>query len=349
MVRYLEQAEKQNIRPLYQTCFDDTEEYCNYYFEKRMPQNEVAVCEVLVSEWEVEQEISPKQMIYKGMIHLIPKTVAISGKFMMQCHYLYAVATAPEFRKQGVMGKILKKVMYDLYAHGEFFTYLIPSSEENAQIYRKYGFARVMDKPMLKTKEFRKDIFPEVKIRCAQKEDIVALSEFAQQKMAERYTIYISKNCKYFETMQELMAVEGGEITIYESDGKIFGYRIGSEDEVIEEVLDASISELAWESSECTPYTMARILNISGMLKHAIVKNSGYIYIEVIDLVIEENNGVFLWEYGDCGCRWTKAENQKPEVTVTIEELMAHLTGYKKIARLPEMNVKQGFYINDYV
>ena len=33
MIRYLENNEKQNIRPLYEHCFDDTKEYTDYYFK----------------------------------------------------------------------------------------------------------------------------------------------------------------------------------------------------------------------------------------------------------------------------------------------------------------------------
>ena len=37
MIRYLENNEKQNIRPLYEHCFDDTKEYTDYYFQNRLP------------------------------------------------------------------------------------------------------------------------------------------------------------------------------------------------------------------------------------------------------------------------------------------------------------------------
>lgn len=335
MVRYLEQSEKQKIRPLYQACFDDMEEYCDYYFEKRLPQNEVAVCE--------------KDTSFTGMIHLIPKTIGIGHEFITQCHYLYAVATAPEFRKQGVMGQILRRVLWDLHNAGELFTYLIPSSEENAQIYRKYGFARVMNKHTLKDTNVRMNRLPGIRSYRAKREDIPALSAFAQRKMAENYAIYISKNIHYFEKMMELMEIEDGEITIFEKEGSILGYRIGSEDDVLEEVLEPEISALAWESSESEPYTMARVLKIPKMLERVSTTVSGHIYIEVMDSVIEENNGVFLWEYGAGGCCWRKVENQKAEIHISVEAFTAHLMGYKRIERLPEMDVKQGFYMNDYV
>ena len=45
MIRYLENNEKQNIRPLYEHCFDDTKEYTDYYFQNRLPGNHVIVNE----------------------------------------------------------------------------------------------------------------------------------------------------------------------------------------------------------------------------------------------------------------------------------------------------------------
>jgi len=279
--------------------------------------------------------------------------VTIGGAFETKCHYLYAVATAPEFRKQGVMGQILRKVIQDLYEDGEVFTYLIPSSEKNAQIYRKYGFARVMNKYTLKSHLLRKDSLSDIRSYSARREDIPALSEFAQRKMAENFAIYICKNSNYFEKMLELMEIDEGEITIFEKEGNICGYRVGSEDDVLEEVLDDTVRELALESSESNPYTMARVLNIPKMLEYVSTIASGHIYIEVMDSVIEENNGVFLWTYGVQGNvrshHWEKVEQQKSEVKVSVEDFTAHLMGYKKIEHLPEMDVKHGFYINDYV
>ncbi len=334
MVRYLELEEKQKVLPLYQKCFDDTEEYCNYYFEKRLPQNEVAV----------EED--------KGMIHLIPKKI----NQQETCHYLYAVATSPDFRKQGVMGRILKKVLQDLYKKGESFTYLIPSSEENAQIYRKYGFSRVMDKKVLKPEESRKKDLAQVTMRSAVKRDIEVLVPFAQSTMERKYTIYISKDRKYFEDIFELMEIEGGDITIYEKDGDILGYRIGFEDDVLEEVLDDSIKEYAWEGEMRKPYTMARVLNISHMLKTLETKTHGHVYVQITDPVIEANNGMFLWEFGlqkfTGGSLWQRVEdsgNCLARVCVSVEDFSAHIMGYKKVENLPEMNVKQGFFIPDYV
>ena len=326
MIRYLEQNEKQTICSLYQKCFDDSEEYCEYYFNRRLPQNQVAVCE------------------NKGMIHLIPKTIVAEKE--TEVSYLYAVATTPEHRKQGVMGKIMKHVLLDLYKKGDAFTYLIPSSEENAQIYQRYGFATVMNKKEVSVKvHFREN----VSMRKASREDLEDLVRFSQISLAQRYAIYIRKDFRYFENLMELMDVEGGQITVYEKDGRICGYRVGFGDDIIEEVLDDSIQEFSWESENGKPYTMARILNIPKMLELVKTKEKGHIYIEVTDSVIEQNNGVYLWRFGEMGHDWARAENQKPEVCVSIEEFTGHVMGYLPLEGLPKMDVKQGFFIQEYV
>ena len=70
MIRYLENNEKQNIRPLYEHCFDDTKEYTDYYFQNRLPGNHVIVNE--------------RDNKIVNCVHLIPNTWKTKDK-----HYLY--------------------------------------------------------------------------------------------------------------------------------------------------------------------------------------------------------------------------------------------------------------------
>ena len=76
MIRYLENNEKQNIRPLYEHCFDDTKEYTDYYFQNRLPGNHVIVNE--------------RDNKIVNCVHLIPKTV-ILGKLKTNIIYMVLV------------------------------------------------------------------------------------------------------------------------------------------------------------------------------------------------------------------------------------------------------------------
>lgn len=329
MIGYLEEKEKSML--LYKKCFDDSESYCRYYFESLLKQNQVAVCE---ENGEIQ-----------GMIHLIPKQIRL-GREDVVCQYLYGVATDFRFRRQGVMRKILCQVLRDLYDNQDCFTYLIPSSEKNAEIYQKYGFGFVMDKMEEKKNSVEQDRVIEEKL--AKRSDIPSLSIYAKKKMEETYDIYLQKSPEYFNQMFSLLETDDGYIQIFLEDGEIAGYRILDDGEVLEEVLDSSIQKLTWMSQEKRPYVMARLLHIERTLQKLETKSSGCTAIKVFDPVISENRGTFLWKYGQENISWERTK-QKADMEIDISDFTAHVLGYIKIKGLPEMKKKKGFFISDYV
>lgn len=339
MIRYLESHEKQNIRSLYNKCFNDTREYTGYYFEKRMRDNFVAVNEIggeIVS-----------------AMHLIPKT-AIVGKLKTNIMYIYAVATDPLQRQKGYMRDMFSHVLKDLYIDMEAFTYLIPSGEVNAAIYRKMGFEYVMDKYNMKPAEQRKKPTHTLMSRRAENADLVRLAIFAQSSTEKRYRVTLSKDVDYFRKMKELIEVEGGYIDIYVENKVIVGYRIWLDDEILEEVLDPSIQTMSWLSTESRPYAMARILNVRKTLRLlGFHQGYGKKTIKITDPVIKENNGCFLLTYEHGNVTLDKIDektmNKEPEIDVTIGQLTAHVFGYKIIEGLPLVCPKESFFINDYV
>lgn len=333
MIRYLEDHEKLNIIPLYDKCFDDSPEYKKYYFEEVLPENHIAVSE--------------ENGQIRGMLHLIPKSVTI-GKLRNHCFYIYGVATEPDCRNNGIMTGLMESVLKDLHENMECFTYLIPSSPEKAGLYEKCGFSYVYDKQELKSEELRRRPTHSLVLRKADHADLARLAIFAESTMEDRYGIFLSKDREYFKNMFSLMNAEGGKIDLYFENKIVLGYRIGFEDEMIEEVLDDSIMSMSWEGTEKSPYAMARILNIKKMLRMIGTRDSGRIVISIKDNVIEDNDGTFLWEFDHSQSSWNRTD-QKPEMELSIGEFTAHLFGYIHIPGLPEMNVKNGFFINDYI
>ena len=145
------------------------------------------------------------------------------------------------------------------------------------------------------------------------------------------------------------MNAEGGKIELYFENRIVLGYRVVFEDEIIEEVLDDTISELSLiDDAMSKPYAMARLLNIEKTLKMLGTKETGNVVVKVKDSVIKDNDGTFLWRFGNNLQSFEKM-NLKPEVEVTIGQLTAHVFGYRQIKGLPIMNAGKGFFINDYV
>lgn len=338
MIRYLENHEKQNIRPLYEHCFNDTDQYTEYYFEKRLHRNHVVVNE------QDDKIVSA--------VHLIPKT-AIVGKLKTNIMYLYGIGTDAAYRKKGIMRDTVSYVIKDLFNDMEAFTYLIPAKADTADIYRKLGFEYVMDKPKMKTLEQIKKPTHSLISRKAENADLVRLAIFAKSATEKKYCVTLSKDVEYFRKIKELIEVEGGYIEIYIENKVIVGYRIWLDDEVLEEVLDPSISVMSWCENQGNPYLMARVLNIRKTLRLLEFKSFGQKIIKLSDPVIEENNGCFRLSYDHGNVKLDKIDEStlehEPEFDITIAELTAHIFGYNIIDGLPEVCKKGCFFVNDYL
>lgn len=338
MIRYLENNEKQNIRPLYEHCFDDTPQYTDYYFEKRLPNNKVVVNETddgIVS-----------------AVHIIPKN-AIVGKLKTNIMYLYGIGTDEAYRNKGLMNETVKYAIKDLFNDMEAFTYLIPAEAETAQIYRKLGFEYVMDKPDMKHAEQIKKPTHSLISRKAENADLVRLAIFAKSATEKKYCVTLSKDIEYFRKIKELIEVEGGYIDIYVENKVIVGYRIWLDDEILEEVLDPSISTMSWCENHGKPYVMARVLNVRKTLRLLEFKGFGQKIIRLSDPVIDENNGCFKFSYDHGNMRIDKIDEStlenEPEFDITIAELTAHIFGYNIIDGMPVVCKKGKFFVNDYL
>lgn len=330
-VRLLEECEKKDILPIYEDIFDDSDAYVNYFHNEVLPDSEVFAC--IVNDG------------ITGVLCLIPKNVSVGNQKML-CHYIYGVATKTEWRRQGVMSCIIKNAINHLYLSGmgDYFTYLIPSPVSNAEIYEKYGFGAVMDKSC--DSHIENNYSNTVLKKRAEYSDAERLSQFAEAYVSKTYGVYLTKDRHYFERMFMLMEAEGGGIDIYFVDGNIVGYRIGFDDETVEEVFD--YGTIAKAANEIRPYVMARIINIRKMMELMRTAEEGEVTVRVEDSVIDDNNGTYLWR---CGKNISVFERTSLEsqVKVSIGELTSHIFGYKAVAGLPEMNVKNGVFINDYI
>ncbi len=338
MIRLLENQEKIKSRPLYEHCFkEDGKEYTDYYFHHLIRENEVVVNEQ-------DGEIV-------SAVHLIPKAV-IAGNVKTNITYIYGVGTWEKDRGKGYVREIFQMILRSMFDNMDTFTYLIPSGEENALIYRTFGFEYVMDKFVMEKKEHRRKPSHSVITRKAEDSDLVKLSIFAQQAVYGRYSVSLSKDLEYFRRIKQLVEIEGGTMDIFVNNKVIVGYRIIIDDEIFEEVLDNSIQNLSWLSKDRKPYAMARIINIRKTLRQFSFRDFKERIIKITDPVIEENNGYFKMQYHHGSVKLEKCDKEnadKVDFDVTIGELGAHIFGYKKIPGFPTVCKKDSFFIHDYV
>lgn len=338
MIRLLESQEKVKSRPLYEHCFkEDTKEYIDYYYNHLIRENEVVVNE--------------QDGKIVSAVHLIPK-VAIVGNVKTDITYIYAVGTWKKYRQKGYVKEIFQNVLRNMYENMDIFTYLIPSNEENAGIYRTFGFEYVMDRYEMVEGEHRRKSSHSVITRRAENSDLIKLSIFAQQAVYSKHSISLSKDLEYFRRIKKIVEIEGGTIDIFVNNKVIVGYRIIIDDEILEEVLDDSIQNLSWLSKKKQPYVMARIINIRKTLRQLSFKDFKERNIRIKDPVIKENDGYFKMQYHHGSVKLERCDKKtigKIDFDVTIGELGAHIFGYKKIPGFPTVCREESFFINDYV
>lgn len=207
-IRYLENEEKLNIRPLYEKVFDDSKGFVDYFFDGPIYDNDVLVLEV-------EDEIV-------SMLQLVPKRMVYNGK-ICSVHYIYAVATEERCRKNGYMGMLFEKAFVDLKKKGEPFTYLVPV---DPRVYKKFGFRVAYLKPKYKLK----DEPEQIKVYHPNKMDSVILTKLSHQIWSSRYDTYLVHDEAYYDKLFKELELEKSYL-IYHTEGeRLTGYSLITSD-----------------------------------------------------------------------------------------------------------------------
>ena len=182
-----------------------------------------------------------------------------------------------------------------------------------------------------------------VTLQMAAREDLLALAHFVNVRLCRQYRFFIIRSASYYERVQEALQDRGGNLFQIMEDGVrkgCFAYIKDSPDRIGEVVFDsASDRERYLVTREAgKPAVMARIVNLSEMLKHISGTGKITIAIRLIDPVIAENDGLFIWYIDTGGSRMERVEqsgkqgetdsSMRPEITTTIGAFTAFIFEY---------------------
>lgn len=110
-IRLLDNIEKQYIKDLYLEAFDDSEQYVDYYISEFSKNTDTYAC------------IEDGKIISMANIHY--KRIRIAGE-EYEAAYIYGVATIEKYKHQGIMKKVLSRVIKSIEQNGIYLVYLIP-------------------------------------------------------------------------------------------------------------------------------------------------------------------------------------------------------------------------------
>lgn len=119
------------LKELWHNVFGDEYEYINLFFDSIYKN-----CKTF-AHFENEKIVS--------VFYLLNCKIRFEGRIFNGC-YLYAAATAPEFRKKGIMGKLLCEGQQYAKENGRDFICLVPGNTPLYDYYSKFGFVSAMYK-----------------------------------------------------------------------------------------------------------------------------------------------------------------------------------------------------------
>ncbi len=297
-IRKLERAENQKTKALYQEVFyEDSQSFADYYYEEKAKDNQIYVAE------DGENVCA--------MLHLNPYTLMVNGS-EKESNYIVAVATKEEYRRQGLMRKLLTKAMRDMYEENHTFTFLMPASE---RIYLPYDFRTVYEQNHRYYNE--EDSYTE-DVRPLKMEESEELTAAANRCLAANYQVYAKRSKEYYERLMKEYGSDGAALMLHRKDGRITE-------------LSVKLSNHNTFDSH-KPKIMVRIIDVRRMLMSLSLKCLMAVSFHVTDPLIEENNRCIVMtgtEFSGVMLMDSKTENS--EGTITIAALTSLLFGAKTV------------------
>lgn len=350
MIEYLLGNEKIKSRKLYEEVFpEDSKEFLDYYFQDKIKNHKVLVKHL--------------QNNVVGMLHRNPHLLSIRGH-QEEIDYIYAVATGKDYRKQGIMKELLIKALKDMHQEGKPFTYLIPVAERIYAPYG-FTYVSDNYKTMVKKKSFLKaawvDTITLVSINDADGDKATKLDElsrFSNKILEKKVDVFSYRTLSYYKDLLSQLKIANGQIELFYRNNKLEGYcYLNKEEEAsiweilcdnkdidlfLQAVLEKhsldqiSVSGIFTDTDEDSeehelhlekkPFIMARILNIKKFFAYITSKEEKEVVIEIVDPIIEENNGVFLWKSNQFGST-LQASNEMPAYRFEISDLTGWVFG----------------------
>lgn len=117
---------KEEVKALWKLCFDDTDEFVNLYFEQRYKD-------------EINVDIRQDGKIVAAL-QMIPYPMTFCGTIISTA-YISGACTHPDYRRQGLMRRLLKEAHRRMFQEGKLLSVLIPANDSLFDYYANEGYA----------------------------------------------------------------------------------------------------------------------------------------------------------------------------------------------------------------
>ncbi len=272
----------------------------------------------------------------------------------VRINQIRVAATKIPYRQKGYMGRLMSGSLE--YQHQLRIPFCFAESS-NKSFWEHFGFGYLYDRPQyeLNTELISRevleragegDLIPlldsDIFLHVADHGSVLSLAHFVNANLCRQYGLFIIRSALYFEHFQRELESGGGNLFEIVENGRMKGYFAYTGDACIREAVfadEADRERFLCVKGEKKPAVMARIVNLPEMLRHISGNGKITIAIKIIDPVLENNNGVFLWYIDENGSRIERVEQEngdedasdRPEVTTTIGEFTAFIFEYMQL------------------
>jgi predicted acetyltransferase len=243
MKELIDKKKTEDIYQLWRECFLDSKEYTDFYFRYK------EACNRLYTIYE--------DHVLTCMLHLNPYHFQL-GKRKILSNYIVGVATKKEYRKRGLMKRILTDSLHDMWNDKVEFTYLMPAAE---RIYYPYSFRFVYEQDRVKyilnlmDSELKKQSITEDTLRWnipVYRKDVAeyyGLTVLTNELLELNFDCFTIRDSHYYEELHAEMQSTGGDmVLLYEKDELVgyFAYMVnGDEAEIAECIVRPEIKDKA--------------------------------------------------------------------------------------------------------
>lgn len=312
-IRFAKDSEKENIREIWDYCFNDSPKFTDFYFNNKYDNKNTVVVDEdgkIVSSLQLNQyELNLNNKLYNTS-------------------YVVGVSTLPQVRGKGYMKNIMKFTLKNLYDKNQLVSILMPI---DYRLYRRYGYEHCYDQIEYELEiESLKSFKSYGDMKKATLDDI--------DNLIDIYNLFlndtngnIKRDKEYYINLFKEINSEDGYIYIHENEGYII-YFINEDKMFIRELFYKNIDSLKSmlkfvynHNTQCKsvtitspindkirfvldnprnttikikPFMMGRVINLEKYLNNLDIQSNlnDTIFVSVKDEFIEENNGVFKLE-----------------------------------------------------
>ena len=262
MPQYAENKDLYDIQELFNECFPEDINFNKWFFENKLKIEDTVV-------YKINESIA-------GMLIRMPQVIEGVGK----ATYIYGACTRKEYRRLGVMSKLLEFSHNEDMRQGIICSMLIPAEEWLFEFYAQYGY-RVSG--YLKSTVFNAGINGDIcKLRSIEETDINTINNIYRCRLSGEG--YVVRGKDYWSNLLDLFNKLNGEALLMSEKDNVLGYA------------------LLWKGRE--PYIQELCcLNeeYSEKLINSILKRLGVSSIKVTQIVRKRNKPFVMAKWYDMG------------------------------------------------